>query len=179
MYRDGAIPRDSLIWREGMADWQPVSQFIPAMPEPVRVSYSWNPVNAFVSCLKRYACFSGRASRSEFWFFSLSQFLIYIILAVFTFFVATVSLFQSVSGHSSGAIGISIFLTLLNWCVTLGLLVPSLAVTARRLHDMGMSAWAILFGLIPIAGPIILIVLCCMESEKGRNDYGDGPDGPA
>ncbi|MBQ0128402.1 MAG: DUF805 domain-containing protein [bacterium] len=95
------------------------------------------------TCLSKYVSFNGRASRSEYWWFYLFNFLV---------------------GLVCGAINET-----LNLIVSLALLLPSLAVAVRRMHDTGRSGWCL---FIPIAN----IVFACMKSESGANQYGDEPD---
>ena len=107
---------------------------------------------AFLTCVKdKYATFKGRASRSEYWWFVLCN----VILAVFLTLVTEVA-------PDLGAI-----LTLV---VGLGLLLPGIAVTVRRLHDINKSGWFALLGCIPLLC-IILIVFMCMKGTDGPNKY--------
>ena len=114
----------------------------------------------FTAVLKKYATFSGRARRREYWFFTLFYILIYIALI----------LVDTVTGSLSGG-GIG----LLSGLFALGMLIPSLAVTFRRLHDTNRSGWWILISLIPLIGAIVLLVFMVMDSQPGTNDYGDNP----
>ncbi len=103
----------------------------------------------------KYATFSGRSSRSAYWWWTL-------------FYVLVI-------------IGASIVDALINTAVIGGLIalafiIPNLAVLVRRLHDVDHSGWWVLIGLIPLLGPIVLIVFACTASEP-PNKYGDGPDG--
>jgi len=110
---------------------------------------------AVSTCLRKYVDFSGRASRPEFWWFFLFQ----IIVMVVTGMVSDV----------------------LNGIAGLALLLPALSVGARRLHDIGKSAWFLLLGLIPVLGFLILLYWCVQPSE-GPNVYGppeSAPDVPA
>jgi uncharacterized membrane protein YhaH (DUF805 family) len=108
----------------------------------------------FIEALKKYAVFSGRARRSEYWYF----FLFYTILyAVFL------------------GVGIAIKVPALVAIVALGLLLPAWGVSVRRLHDTGKSGWMILLGIIPLVGAIILLVFYCSDSEQGENKYGPNP----
>ena len=101
------------------------------------------------TCFTKYADFTGRASRSEYWWFVLFQVL--------------VSLASSMLGD------------VVNGLVMLGLLLPGLAVGARRLHDIGKSAWFLLLWFIPLIGWIILIVWACQKSDPASNVYGPPP----
>ncbi len=96
-----------------------------------------------------YAKFSGRASRSEFWW---------------------AFLFTSLVGLATG------FIPVLGWLVSIGFLVPNLAIAVRRLHDTGKDWYWLFMGLIPFAGPIILIVYFAKESV-GDNQWGPGIPG--
>ena len=119
----------------------------------------------FIDTLKnRYADFSGRATRSEYWYFALYNILISIAFYVMIIFGALTdsTLFLSLGG---GSIMILSF----------GLIIPSLAVAVRRLHDIGKSGWHYLLGMIPLAGPIILLVFFCTDSEQGENNWGSNP----
>lgn len=111
----------------------------------------------FISCIKdKYACFSGRARRQEYWMYTLVYFLFYIVAQV----IDTVL--------TAG------FLTLI---LSFGLLLPSLGVTVRRLHDTGKSGWWILISVIPIVGAIVLLVFLCLDSKPGENKFGPNPKG--
>jgi uncharacterized membrane protein YhaH (DUF805 family) len=111
-------------------------------------------MEAVKSVLTNYVGFSGRARRSEYWFFVL-----FFVLAVI---VASV-------------IGGLIRFGLLGLLVELALLLPYLAVTIRRLHDTGRSGWWILIGLIPLVGAIVLIVFAVQDSQPAQNAYGPSP----
>lgn len=108
-------------------------------------------LNWFIEPVKnKYAEFSGRAGRKEFWMFVLVYLIIYVILMVI-----------------EEALGL-IF--------SLAVLVPSIAITTRRLHDTGMSGWWQLLGLIPIIGWVIVIILTIRPGQPGANQYGQNPD---
>ena len=112
--------------------------------------------NAVRSVFNQYAGFTGRARRSEYWFFVLFTFLVYLAASVV-----------------DAVLGIPLF-TLV---VGLGLLVPTLAVSVRRLHDTGRSGWWMLLSLVPFGG-IVLIVFDCLDSEPGPNRFGPSPKQP-
>jgi uncharacterized membrane protein YhaH (DUF805 family) len=110
--------------------------------------------DAIRSVFSKYVVFSGRARRSEFWWFTLFAVILYIVAAII-----------------DKAIGNSILSLILG----LALLLPSLAVTVRRLHDTGRSGWWILLGIIPVIGAIVLLVFECQDSQPGANAYGPSP----
>ena len=102
--------------------------------------------------LQRFAKFDGRASRAEFWWFALANIIAYVILGILV----------RVSG---------IFL-ILYIGYALAVIIPSIAVAIRRLHDTDKSGWFLLIGLIPFVGWIILLVFYIMEGTAGPNNYG-------
>jgi uncharacterized membrane protein YhaH (DUF805 family) len=115
-------------------------------------------------CLtQKYADFSGRARRSEFWFFVLFSAIVRAIANVFDAILHT-----GTGNPSTGG--------LVSVVASLALLIPSLAVGARRLHDTSRSGWWLLIGLIPIVGIIILIVWWAQDSHA-ENQYGPNPKG--
>ncbi len=106
--------------------------------------------------LSNYVLFTGRARRSEYWYFALFYFLVLIVAAILDGIIGTYPLLYAVAA--------------------LGLFLPNLGLSIRRLHDTGRSGWFILLGLIPIVGPIILIVWYCSDSGPD-NQYGPNPKG--
>ncbi|MCF6379479.1 DUF805 domain-containing protein [Nocardioides KLBMP 9356] len=110
-------------------------------------------MTAVRTCFSKYVDFSGRARRSEYWYFTLFN----IILSVVASFID--------AALSSQVVGL---------LVTLALFLPGLAVSVRRLHDTDRSGWWILIGLIPIVGWIVLIVWYCTDS-KPDNRFGPNP----
>ncbi|MDA8385139.1 MAG: DUF805 domain-containing protein [Actinomycetota bacterium] len=104
------------------------------------------------SVLGQYATFSGRASRAEYWWYSLAS------------AVSLIALSYLLGGSRLGAVLIIL--------VDLALLVPGLAVTVRRLHDTGRSGGWIFVALVPFAGAIVLIVMMALRGEPGDNGYG-------
>lgn len=118
-------------------------------------------MNWYLKVLKKYTDFSGRASRREFWMFIF-----------FNLIFATIGmLLDNVSGIAIEGILVGPIFGLL----ILALLIPTLAVTVRRLHDVGKSGRLISIALIPLAGAIWLLVLFCMGSEPNENKYGANP----
>ena len=109
-------------------------------------------VESIQTCFSKYATFSGRASRSEYWWFCLFNFLVAFILVMLE-------------------------LSTLSTIYTLATFLPSLAACVRRLHDVGKSGWMYFVAFIPIVGAIWLLVLSCTDSQPGANEYGENPKG--
>ena len=108
-----------------------------------------------------YVNFSGRARRSEYWYFILCYYIITILAVVID---NTLGLANDLTGYG--------FITL---AVLLGHILPSLSLVVRRLHDVGKSGWFYFIAFIPIIGGIWLLVLFCTEGTKGENKYGADP----
>lgn len=109
----------------------------------------------YLGVLKKYAVFSGRARRKEYWMFSLFNFIFTLIAVILDTALST-----------GGVVYVLYYL---------GILLPTLAVTVRRLHDVGKSGWFIFIGLIPIIGAIWLLILTLSEGKPGYNKYGPNP----
>jgi uncharacterized membrane protein YhaH (DUF805 family) len=127
-------------------------------------------MNEFIKPYFKYAQFSGRADRKEFWYFIIFYVVVYAILAivdgiVFGGYVAMTR--DSFSASSSGPLQ-AIF--------ALGSFIPMLAVAFRRLHDINKTAWWILLGLIPLVGTIILIIWYARKGDPAPNAYGESPE---
>lgn len=136
----------------------------------------------YVKCWRQYADFSGRARRKEYWMFSLFNVLIVFVLAIvlpMLFGLLAVSLMQmqvnNDSDPSAIMLGIGYLPSIALALYGLAVMVPSLAVSVRRLHDIGKSGWTILLGLIPFVGGIILLVFCCQDSQPQENKWGASP----
>ena len=115
---------------------------------------------AVQSCFKQYVGFTGRARRSEYWWFALFGLIVGIVA----------NLIDTVLGTMSEDTNVGVLGTI----VSLALLLPTLAVAIRRLHDTSRTGWWILIGLIPIVGWIILIVFYVQDSHPD-NKYGPSP----
>lgn len=115
----------------------------------------------FIAATKNYATFSGRARRSEYWYFVLFYLIIIILLAAIDGIIGTFS--------QRGGIGV------FSGLFALGMFIPAIAVTVRRLHDSDRSGWWFLIGFIPLVGGLILLVFCVLESTAGENRFGDNP----
>jgi uncharacterized membrane protein YhaH (DUF805 family) len=109
----------------------------------------------YLEVLKKYAVFSGRAHRREFWMFTLIDVIIVIVISVVEGLV--------------GSFGIICLI------YNLAVLIPCIAVTVRRLHDTDRNGWWILISLIPLIGAIVLLVFTVQDSKPGENRYGPNP----
>ena len=109
--------------------------------------------------LGKYAQFKGRAGRSEFWMFYLVYFIIGAVFSILMNLVASISFLYYI-------------ILVLQVIIILGLLVPTLAVSVRRLHDIGKGGW-IFINLIPLIGSIWFLILLIKEGEKVANRFGN------
>ena len=118
-------------------------------------------LTAIRTCLRKYAVFAGRAPRPEFWWWVLAYLAASTVAAIFD---------AAAFGH-----GNAMFAALLSLAVFL----PNLAVTARRLHDIGKSGWWALLWLIPVIGQLVLIFWWAQKGEAGLNRFGPDPLDPS
>lgn len=110
--------------------------------------------------LGKYAQFKGRAGRSEFWMFYLVYFIIGAVFSISMNLVASISFLYYI-------------ILVLQVIIILGLLVPTLAVSVRRLHDIGKGGEWIFINLIPLIGSIWFLILLIKEGEKVANRFGN------
>lgn len=120
-------------------------------------------VAAIRSVFSQYVGFQGRARRSEYWWFALFCFLLGIVTAILDPALGTDF------GDSFGSGGV------ISSLVNLALVLPSLAVGARRLHDTDRSAWWLLIALIPLVGAIVLLIFFVQDGTPGANRFGPSP----
>jgi uncharacterized membrane protein YhaH (DUF805 family) len=118
-------------------------------------------MNWYLKVLKQYADFSGRARRKEYWMFVLFNIIIAFVLG----------LIDGMTGMTATQAGIG----LLGGIYSLFVLIPGIAVSVRRLHDIGKSGWMLLIVLIPVVGAIWMLVLMVLDSNPGENQYGPNP----
>ncbi len=179
----GAITRQTLVWRPGMEGWESAQEALPphmrpagwtgadaASPPPMTTrpgttiaadfpqgQTQYHPTG-FQDCVRtvfqRYATFTGRSRRPEYWWFVLFNLIVSLVLGI-----VSGILFRD-EADILGAI------------YNLAVLVPSLAVSVRRLHDTGRTGWWLLIALIPIVGIIVLIVFFATKGEEQDNQYG-------
>lgn len=199
---------DTYVWREGMADWLPISQ----VPELQQRSYQQGGYQQggyqqggyqqggyqqggyqqggyqqpsygygyqeddnelslwgfYMKCLKdKYTSFDGRARRKEYWSFALFNAIIYFIFYAVGIFLAVSTRSETLALIVFGILGI----------YGLGVIIPSLAVTVRRLHDIGKGGGWIFISFVPFVGGLILLVFTLLDSEAGENRFGPNPKG--
>ncbi|WP_421203235.1 DUF805 domain-containing protein [Aeromonas enteropelogenes] len=116
-------------------------------------------MNWYLAVLKKYAVFSGRAHRTEYWMFVLFNLLAVLLMKTL----------DKVLGSNE----------LLGGIYSLAVLLPALAVAARRLHDTDRTGWWLLIGLIPVVGTLVLIYFLVCQGNSGPNRFGDDPKAPA
>jgi uncharacterized membrane protein YhaH (DUF805 family) len=117
----------------------------------------------YLKVLRQYADFTGRARRKEYWMFTLVSFIISVVLAILDGMLGLES--------NVGAFNFGLLVDLYG----LAVLLPTLAVGARRLHDIGRSGWWLLLGIIPVIGAIVLIVFFATDGQRQPNAYGPDP----
>ncbi len=117
--------------------------------------------------LSRYAEFSGRSGRMEYWMYTLFQTIVLIGFAVV--FLVIFGLEDNVSDNGDAVFGLVFALV----AYLLIFLVPNISVTVRRFHDQGLSGWLYFLSFIPYLGGIILLVFMCLPGSSGANKYGD------
>ena len=127
---------------------------------------------------RRYAEFSGRSGRQEYWMFFLFNMLVYLVLggAAAVFFIARAASGDKSTDASVPVVGIVMVGLLVIFA--LATIIPSLAVQVRRFHDQDKSGWFVLLGLIPYAGGLILFIFMLLEGTRGPNQYGADPRDP-
>lgn len=164
LVRNGTVGSATLVWSPGMAGWVAYAQSALAAQMPPGAAPFMAPpgtdaagfVGAVRTCFNKYATFHGRARRPEFWFFALFN-----ILASVAANIVDSVVFGLGGGFSP-----------LSTLFSLAVLVPALAVGARRLHDTDRSGWWQLIALVPLVGAIVLIVFLCQRGTAERNRFG-------
>ena len=115
----------------------------------------------YLEALKKYAVFSGRSRRMEYWYFVLFNLVVYIVLSLIDGLLGTFNIVQGVG--------------LLSGIYSLAVLIPTLALWVRRLHDIDRTGWWVLINLIPLVGTIVLLVFALTPGTPGSNQYGPDP----
>lgn len=121
-------------------------------------------MNWYLKVLRNnYANFDGRARRTEYWMYTLVNFIIVLVLYL---------LAMGLRGNALGTLFLTVY-----FLYTLAVIIPGLAVAARRLHDTGRSGWWQLIALVPLIGGIVLLVFLATEGHQGVNEFGGDPKG--
>ena len=115
----------------------------------------------FIEALKKYAVFGGRSRRREYWFFTLFSLIITVVL----------SIIDRVTGTFDSSAGIG----LLSGIFSLAILIPSIAVSVRRLHDIDRTGWWFLLWLVPVIGAIVLLIFAVQDGTPGGKRFGPNP----
>ena len=115
----------------------------------------------YLEALKKYAVFSGRSRRKEYWYFVLFSLVVSLALSAVDALLGTFP--------SSANVG------LLGGIYGLAVLIPSIAVSVRRLHDIDRTGWWVLISLVPVIGSIVLLVFAVLDGTPGQNRFGPNP----
>ena len=118
-------------------------------------------VSSCLAVLRKYAVFRGRTRRREFWLFTLACFLSGILLTIWNCFNINSPAYVLVNS--------------INLLIAFGIIVPSICVTIRRLHDTGRGSLWLALIFIPLVGVLILTFALCFDSEPGENKFGPNP----
>ena len=141
------------------------------------VPEDFNLFSAYASMFKKYAKFKGRSRRKEYWLAWLMNMIITLVMMVIMYapIISDIVNYGEPTMDSAAGAGI-IIIALVLYIYVLALMIPSIAMTVRRLHDIGKSGWFCLIAFIPFGG-IILFVFECMDGNPGPNRYGPDPKG--
>jgi uncharacterized membrane protein YhaH (DUF805 family) len=121
--------------------------------------------------LKRYADFSGRSRRKEYWMFTLGVIIVSVLFSVL--------LIGTIDPSGGGIGGISVVSIAILVIFSLAIFIPALAVQVRRFHDQDKSGWFVLLNFLPYIGGLIVLVMMCLEGTRGPNRFGPDPKGGA
>ncbi|MDR6220225.1 DUF805 domain-containing protein [Deinococcus soli (ex Cha et al. 2016)] len=135
-------------------------------------------MNEYLNVIRNnYANFTGRARRREYWMFTLINTIIVTVLSIPVYGAAIGMAMQSDTGAapSAGLTGTTLIFAVLMGIYALAVMVPSIAVTVRRLHDAGFSGWLYLLNFVGLS--IVVLVLCVLDSKPGSNKWGPNPKG--
>jgi uncharacterized membrane protein YhaH (DUF805 family) len=119
----------------------------------------------YLEALKKYAAFGGRSRRKEYWYFVLFSLVVSLVLSAIDALLGTFS--------SSTNVG------LLGGIYGLAIIIPSIAVSVRRLHDIDRTGWWVLISLVPVIGTIVLLVFAVLDGTPGENRFGPNPKASA
>ena len=154
-----------------MVSYQPQSSATPPAPPLELPHYGVGFIDAIKRGFKKYATFSGRASRSEYWWWYLFTFLTYVVLGLVTYGVGMAT--SRDGGQTPGLLALP--LIILFAAFALGIIVPTLALNVRRLHDAGYSGWLALLLLVPYVGGLIIMIFALLPSSPAGAKYDPIP----
>jgi uncharacterized membrane protein YhaH (DUF805 family) len=117
----------------------------------------------YLEALKKYAVFAGRSRRKEYWYFVLFTVIVSVVLSGIDLLLGTYSFSSNVG--------------LLSGIYALAIIIPTLAVSVRRLHDIDRTGWWVLINLVPVIGSIVLLVFAVLDGTPGGNRFGPNPKG--
>jgi uncharacterized membrane protein YhaH (DUF805 family) len=132
-------------------------------------------MNWYLEVLKKYAVFDGRARRKEYWFFILFNVLISMALGFIDRLMENV-VPETDLGIFGGGTYVG-FLGIFSGIYALGVMIPVMAVSVRRLHDTGRSGWWLLINFMPVIGAVVFFYFMILDSDPERNEYGPSPKG--
>ena len=118
-------------------------------------------MNWYLAVLKKYAVFSGRARRTEYWMFALINFIVSCELTGIDF--------------AAGTMNQTLYVGLFEGIYSLAVIIPGIAVSVRRLHDTGRSGWWLLIACVPCIGALVLLYFLVSDSTPGDNRFGPNP----
>lgn len=137
-----------------------------------------NFIDTYLKAWRQYAVFTGRSNRSEYWVFTLANFAVVVVFRL-------LSGGETTSVHPFAASHMAVVMTGPHapffWVLVvfdLAALIPSLAVSVRRFHDLDHSGWWLLLSLVPVAGSLAILVWFCFRGTHGSNRFGPDPLGP-
>ncbi len=148
--------------------------FVATVVNPSSSVETFSPFTAYKSVFKKFGQFEGRSRRSEYWFAELANFII-----IMSWFLINTILMVTAALSDMETLGVILLMTngpiiFIYYVITF---VPFLALSVRRLHDIGKSGWFLLLNLIPLVGGIIIFVFSVTDSQLGPNEYGPNPKG--
>lgn len=126
----------------------------------------------YLAPLRKYANFSGRARRKEYWTFALGNMIVFLVLFALAFIAQGGTAYDGDTRTLSPVTG---FIYVVLCLFYLAILIPSLAVQVRRLHDTGRSGWWWFIQFVPAIGGIWFFVLTLLDSQPGNNQWGPNP----
>jgi len=126
--------------------------------------------------LRRFADFTGRSQRQEYWMFILFSAMLYIAAVVLLVIFVAMTAPDGKKGDPAESVGLIIGILLIG-LLYLGMFIPTLAVQVRRFHDQDLSGWFALIGFIPNLGWLVMIIFMCIDGTAGPNRFGPDPKG--